>query len=273
MVPPSGPLSEHSPSTAAPPERKPGDVYCSNCGYVLTGLTDASRCPECGRPLVEVLTREPFKRFGRAIRYRSQASLFGVPVIDVALGPMPERGQSRGVAKGIIALGDVAIGGIAVGNISVGIVSVGGLAVGGSAVGGMALGALNALGGMAIGGFAVGGAAIGGIATGGGAVGIVAQGGGALGVYARGGGVAGVYKITPRVADAEAVQAFQTLAPLLGGSSAAPASFTLGRAAITNISVSVLLALSVCLAAITKLRALKRQADDAALMGRPESRG
>jgi len=31
--------------------------YCSACGHDLTGAVTASACPECGRPLVEVLTR------------------------------------------------------------------------------------------------------------------------------------------------------------------------------------------------------------------------
>jgi predicted Zn-ribbon and HTH transcriptional regulator len=38
------------------PELK-NEPYCGNCGYVLTGATETSKCPECGRPLVEVLTR------------------------------------------------------------------------------------------------------------------------------------------------------------------------------------------------------------------------
>ncbi len=265
----SAPPSEHSPSTAAPPEHKPGDVYCSNCGYVLTGLTDAARCPECGRPLVEVLTRVPFKRFGRAIRYRSDASLFGVPVIDVALGPMPERGEARGVAKGIIAVGDIAIGGIAIGSFSAGIVSVGALGVGVSAVGGAAAGLLTAMGGFAIGGYTVGGASVGLIATGGGAVGVVAQGGGAAGVYVRGGGTIGVYRITPAVADPKAVRVFDALSPLLG-SSTTPGFYTLGRAVISNISITALLALSVWLVAIAKLRTLKRRGADTTATGRRE---
>src|SRR3712207_4487658 len=70
------------------------EPYCSNCGYVLTGLTESSKCPECGKPLVEVLTRpsHPFANAGK--RWRSSATLFGWPVIDVALGP--KDGQMRG---------------------------------------------------------------------------------------------------------------------------------------------------------------------------------
>jgi hypothetical protein len=159
--------------------------YCSNCGYSLIGLTESSRCPECGRPLVAVLTRDPIA-FRAGKRYKSQATLFGRPLVHVAIGPYED--EPRGIARGIIAIGDVANGWLAIGGMAFGIVAIGGLAVGVAAIGGGAIGLL-ALGGAAFGGFANGGAAIGLVATGGGAVGIVAQGGGAVGYLARGGGV------------------------------------------------------------------------------------
>jgi len=34
------------------------DPYCGNCGYSLRGLTESSKCPECGKPIVEVLQRD-----------------------------------------------------------------------------------------------------------------------------------------------------------------------------------------------------------------------
>ena len=169
----------------APDVEKTNEPYCSNCGYVLTGLTESSKCPECGRPLVEVLTR-PAQRFANAgKRYRSKATLFGWPVIDVALGP--KDGQMRGHAKGIIAVGDVATGGIAVGGVARGIVALGGLALGLFSLGGGAVGLIAAGGGLGVGGIATGGGAIGLLANGGGAIGLVAQGGGALGLYVRDG--------------------------------------------------------------------------------------
>ena len=33
------------------------EPYGGNCGQQLTGLIDSSKCPECGKPLVEVLRR------------------------------------------------------------------------------------------------------------------------------------------------------------------------------------------------------------------------
>jgi ribosomal protein L34E len=156
--------------------------YCSNCGYVLAGLTESSKCPECGKPIVEVLTRpSEMPNFGK--RYRSKATLFGLPVVDIATGP--KNGEMRGKAKGIIAIGDIATGGIAIGGLSIGVVALGGMAIGLCSMGGGAIGLLSAGGGMAVGGLATGGFGAGGLATGGMAVGAVAQGGAAFGAVTR----------------------------------------------------------------------------------------
>lgn len=81
------------------------DPYCGNCGYSFTGLTESSKCPECGRPVVEVLTRDavPF-RTGR--RYRSATTIFGRPLVHIAVGPYEN--ESYGRARGIIAIAAVA---------------------------------------------------------------------------------------------------------------------------------------------------------------------
>jgi hypothetical protein len=189
--------------------------YCNNCGYDLSNLTESSKCPECGRPLVEVLTRGPsILESGK--RYRSKATLFGWPVIDVALGP--KDGELRGHAKGIIAIGDIATGGIAFGGLARGVVAVGGAAFGAFSLGGLSFGFVTALGGAAIGGVAVGGGALGGIAQGGGAAGFVAQGGAALGYYARGAGAFGIHTISlqPPTSDPAAVEAFDKLSWIVG---------------------------------------------------------
>jgi hypothetical protein len=179
-----GTSTDPTPAAATqPPTRPRNEPFCANCGYTLTGLTESSKCPECGKPLVEVLTRQSPAFLNGGKRYRSKATLFGWPVIDVALGP--KDGEMRGHAKGIIAIGDVATGGIALGGVARGIVAVGGMALGLFSLGGGAFGLLTAAGGMAVGGMASGGGALGFLAAGGGAAGVIAQGGGALGVFTR----------------------------------------------------------------------------------------
>ena len=106
---------------------QPGDPYCGHCGYSLKGLEESSRCPECGRPLIDVLMRRGDQVIpGR--RYESDATLFGWPVIAIAIGS--GLGEKRGHARGIIAIGDYATGLLAIGGQARGVVAVGGVAIG-----------------------------------------------------------------------------------------------------------------------------------------------
>jgi RNA polymerase sigma factor (sigma-70 family) len=111
--------------------------------------------------------------------YRSRATLFGLPLIDINVRD-PLAGGERQVARGWVAVGDDARGLLlAVGATARGFIAVGGRAVGVLSVGGMAAG-LVAFGGLAVGGLAVGGLGVGVLALGGLAVGWQAAGGGAF---------------------------------------------------------------------------------------------
>ena len=134
------------------PERRPGDPYCSSCGYSLTGAVDSSKCPECGLPLVEVLVRHQVKLNYSGKRFRATTKLLGLPLIDIALGPV--EGEAKGKARGFIAIGDEAVGWLAIGGFARGFVAIGGFALGVLSMGGMSIGLLGAVGGAAIGGFA-----------------------------------------------------------------------------------------------------------------------
>ena len=97
--------------------------------------------------------------------YKSQRTLFGLPLVHVRLG---DRGF--GVAKGIFAVGNVAVGLFALGGISLGLFSLGGLSVGGGsfgayAVGGGAVGTQIAIGGSASAPLAIGSQAASGALT------------------------------------------------------------------------------------------------------------
>ena len=135
----------------------------------------------------------------RGFRYRSALAIGDVPLLAIASGPDPEKGEFRGHARGVVAIGDMATGFLAIGGLARGVVTLGGLSVGLVSFGGCALGLIAAVGGLAIGSLALGGGAVGGVAVG----------GGALGHYACGGGAFGTYVVRPGRIDPEAVAFFR----------------------------------------------------------------
>lgn len=195
-----------------------GRPRCGACGHDLTGAVTANACPECGRPLVEVLVRDGSSR-SPSYRWQTKATVWGRPAIAVAFGP---RGtERRGKARGWIAIGDDAVGVVAIGGIARGIVALGGVAIGACTAGGMSLGLLLGIGGFSISplGFAFGGVAIGALAVGGMAIGLAATGGLAIGHFAAGGEALGAYPMKddrPSAASPEAIEFWAALEPIVG---------------------------------------------------------
>lgn len=157
-----------------------GEPYCGACGHRLTGLVDSSKCPECGRPIVEVVTRAG--KLGK--RYRSAITLFGLPLVDIALGAT--HSETRGSARGVFAIGDRARGCVAIGNSAVGVVAIGGRAFGVFAMGGIAVGLVSAMGGICVGAIATGGLVLALLGFGGICAALVADGGVCIGLYVSG---------------------------------------------------------------------------------------
>ena len=134
-------------------------VKCRYCGEWLDGRSRAPSLPATG-----------YGYYGWNYEYKSEAELFGLPLIHIAQGIDPQTGSPR-VAKGIIAIGNMAIGvialgglalgGITIGGLSIGVFALGGLALGGVTLGGVSIGVVLALGGLAVStAYAIGGLAL-----------------------------------------------------------------------------------------------------------------
>jgi hypothetical protein len=82
--------------------------------------------------------------------WRTQAEIFGWPLIHCARGIDPRTGK-RHVAKGIVAVGEIAVGVISCGGVALGVLAFGGVSIGLLSAGGLAIGLLMSAGIVAVG--------------------------------------------------------------------------------------------------------------------------
>ena len=83
-------------------------MKCRRCGQFVTEETVS--CPNCG-----VLHPVRSESEGRGFEYKSEGSLFGLPIVHISFKYRPSRsgGNARPLpvpAKGIIAVGQIAFG-------------------------------------------------------------------------------------------------------------------------------------------------------------------
>lgn len=143
-------------------------VRCPDCGQEISKYAPA--CPHCGAPQIAVVPK--MVRSGKGdwgFEWRSQAEIFGVPLIHVAFGRKNGKLQ---VAKGVIAIGQFALGIITFAQFGVGVLfGFGQFIFGATAVSQFAVAILFGLGQfatgyLAIGQFAIGWYALGQVAVG-----------------------------------------------------------------------------------------------------------
>jgi hypothetical protein len=150
--------SEAPPATEAEEIAKGRLTACRACRREVS--RDATACPHCGAPFP---ARQTWRGWG--YEYRSERTLFGLPLVHVAFGRDAD-GKMR-VAKGIVAIGQFARGGIVIAQFGVGAVfglgqfvvapiAVGQFALGIVAVGQLGIGLLAGVGMLATGVWAKG---------------------------------------------------------------------------------------------------------------------
>ena len=88
---------------------------CRECQHLIS--EQAMACPQCGAPLP---AKDRWDGWG--LEYKSQATLFGLPLVHVSFKYRPNRVPV--VARGIVAIGQFGCGVITVAQFGVGVVSI-----------------------------------------------------------------------------------------------------------------------------------------------------
>jgi hypothetical protein len=104
---------------------------CRECGQEIS--EQALSCPSCGAPYP---AKEKWDGWG--FEYKSQSTLFGVPLVHIAFKYRPDR--TPVVAKGIIAIGQFACGIVTISQFGLGVICISQFAVAAFAVAQVALG-------------------------------------------------------------------------------------------------------------------------------------
>ena|SRR5579864_2330871 len=112
-------------------------MKCRRCGQFVTEETVS--CPNCG-----VLHPAKTESEGRGFEYKSEATLFGLPILHISFKYRPSRSRwnTRPLpvpAKGVIAVGQVAFGIVTISQFGVGLFSLSQFTVAGFAVAQFAL--------------------------------------------------------------------------------------------------------------------------------------
>jgi hypothetical protein len=89
---------------------------CRDCGHTVS--EQAMACPQCGAPFPARAVWD-----GWGFEWKSQASVFGLPLVHVSFKYRPSRRPVP--ARGVLAIGQFACGVITISQFGVGLVSVG----------------------------------------------------------------------------------------------------------------------------------------------------
>jgi len=104
-------------------------MQCPTCGYRAFDFERQAVCPKCGAALP---SPDPWRSRCWAIEWKTEAEVFGWPLIHVAIGARPNRRPV--VARGVIAIGQFACGFLTISQFGIGVFSVGQFALGGFVV-------------------------------------------------------------------------------------------------------------------------------------------
>jgi len=98
---------------------------CRECQHRVS--EQAAACPQCGAPYP---TREKWDGYG--FEYKSQATLFGWPLVHISFKYRPNRVPV--VAKGILAVGQFGVGLVNISQFGIGLFSLGQFTIAGYAL-------------------------------------------------------------------------------------------------------------------------------------------